>query len=152
MRRNTHGREFGLSELVTSQGENVRMEAVQRTQQRIKEGWWRRETWVFLFFQSTSYSYRFTQWTICFLLIDLYTFANVSELVNDASYNTTTPPSLIQLYCSVLLLALRCSFGFYLSKRTCFGNMQDVLGRRRKPECTVKYFFPLLKCWTISKK
>lgn len=34
----THGREFGLSELVTSQGENVRMEAVQRTQQRIKEG------------------------------------------------------------------------------------------------------------------
>ena len=39
-----------------------------------------------------------------------YTYVNVFELVSDASYNTKTPPSLIQLYCSFLFLATRLLF------------------------------------------
>lgn len=77
------------------------------------------------------------------------------ELVSDASCNMKeTPPSLIQLYCFLFF-----SFFFFLAvcfrmlgfcgQKDLFGNMQDMLGKRMKLECTVKYFFPLLKCQMI---
>lgn len=66
-----------------------------------------------------------------------------------ASYNTAPPPSLIQRYCSLLFVLLLLALK-RRDKKDLLGIMQDVLERRKKPECTVKILFSF--CLNVKQK
>lgn len=84
-----------------------------------------------------------TQWTISFLIFYLFKLylCECFELVSDASYNTETPPSLIQLYCSLLFLAMRSSFGFYLSTKGPVWKYARHVGKEKETRMYCKILF-----------
>lgn len=129
---------------------------VQQRIRKVRKRCWRRENcWLFLIFFPRAHhtATGLTQWTILFLFPYLFKlYLCECFWTCDASYNTRTPPSLIQLYCSFLCWQRVVLLGFIYRKKDLFGNMQDMLGRRRKPECTVKYFFLYLNVGQFEKK
>lgn len=95
---------------------------IQQRNREVRKRCLRRENcWLFLIFSRAHHTATgLTQWTIFFLLPYLFKlYLCECFWTCDASYNTRTPPSLIQLYCSFLCWQCVVLLGFIYWKRTC---------------------------------